>query len=211
MTDLADRWLAQDREGARDRQEAEAMLSSLAVRAWIVERWLEAGASPDALSGFAQLGRVLAEDGVSCASALATVTSFARLAPRPDPRGLEAARSALADAFVEARLEHERRLGRARFEDCWLEVAAGVGAIAASPPTDDAEWLQEWADGVTRALLRRQVRRCHVRAPELARAALDSALVSVGIEPIETAADGAQIRAARGPEPRTRWRRLLGF
>lgn len=202
MTDLADRWLAQDQDGARDRHEARLLEPSRAVRAWILERWLEGGATSDALSGFAQLGRVLAAEQVSCASALGAVSSFAKLVPASDPSALEAARSALGDAFVEARLEHERRQARSRFGQCWLEISPGLGAVAAAPPGDDPEWLQEWADGVARELLRRKIRRAHVRVAEPALAALESALTLVGIH-VET-------MGASAPSP-SRWRRLLGF
>lgn len=205
---LADEWLAHDRAHARDAREAAAMDASRAARLCIVELWLEhAGASSDGLGGFAQLGRILADEHVSCASALACVSSFARILPAPDDTSLAAARSALADAFVDTRVEHERRDARERAELAFVEVSPGCAAVVASPPDDDAEWLQEWADRLAAAMLRRGVRHVVVQAPTAAHAALAASLALVGIDVVQ------RLPLTRGAEPaQTRgWRRLFGW
>ncbi len=200
--EIADAWLAHDRAHARDADEGAAMGSSRAARLCIVELWLEhSGASSDGHGAFAQLGRILADEHVSCASALACLTSFARLVPAPDDASLAAARSALADAFVEARVEHERSAARRRADRAFVVVAPGVAAVVASPPEDDVEWLQEWADRLAAALLRRAVRHVVAEAPTVVHATLAASLALVGIDVVTT------IPAT----PRRGWRRLLGW
>ncbi len=180
---IAEDWLLDDQRQARDPREADAMGASRAARACIVELWLEsAGGSSDGHGAFAQLGRILADEQVSCASALGCVESFARILPCADHASLAAARCALADAFVEARLEHERSAARARSEHAWSELADGVAAVIAAPPDDDAEWLQDWADRIAVALLRRKIRHAFVNAPQSAQTHLHAALSLVGIE-----------------------------
>lgn len=184
---LADVWLARDCDQARDRDEAHALRASRGIRHWILQRWLESpNPSSDVLSGFAQLGRTLAGDSVSCASALRSVSSFATLwsddAHTPRDDALEAARSALGDAFVEARLDDQRRSQRARFDHGWTEITSGVAAVVADPPTDDPEWLQEWADAMTRALLRQKIRVVHLGVSGVAREVLLGAFGLVDIQ-----------------------------
>lgn len=204
---LTEQWLAHDRAGARDRAEAAAMHAARAVRHWIVARWLETKShTPDTLSGFAQLGRVLAEEQISCASALGSVTSFGAVLPDVDPASLAAARSALGDAFVETRLEHERKQLRVRFDQAWLELEPGVAAIVADPPTDDVEWLGAWADRLTGALLRQKIRRTYLRVDGDAGQALRAALELVGIEPIDQSS-----ASARHGTPSRSWLRRLGL
>jgi hypothetical protein len=199
--EIAEIWLAHDRRAARDAREAAAMELSRAARVCIVELWLESsGASSDGHGSFAQLGRILADEQVSCASALACVTSFARILPAPEDANLAAARSALADAFVEARVEHERLAARAKADGAWMQLAPRVAAIVANPPDDDAEWLQDWADRLAAELLRHGIRNAFVRAPDPARAAVRSALSLIGIEVV-----------TEWPAPPVGlWRRLIG-
>lgn len=199
---LADAWLDHDRAGARDADESRALTATHAIRHWILERWHESrDASADVLAGFGQLGRALAYERVSCASALRCVRSFAAIAPAASAEALDAARSALADTFVEARLDAERIEQRARFDAAWVEIGAGVAAIVADPPTDDPDWLQTWADRLTRSLLRRKIRGVHLGVSGAAREVLLGALSLVDIRPIEPTTEPS----------RKGWRSRLGW
>lgn len=181
---IATQWLEADRQHARDANERAALAQSLALRVTIVELWHQGERAGDLLSAFAQLGRALALDGISTATALACARCFATLMTTDAPT--------LAAALLEAHTEqllslaHERT--RARFTAPWTKIAEQVAVLIADLPTDDDEWLADWADRVALAMLRAGVRRCILHTNPPARSALGAALAEVGIDVIDTMA-----------------------
>jgi hypothetical protein len=185
MGDAADgvlaRWRAHDLALAVSAEDRRAIDACEGARAAIVERSGEP--SRDLFHALAVYGRALAVAGASPTLAGATIDGLARaLGETP---WCTAARSAVAEGFAAERADQATRAVLASWapERCIVHVGEGCAAVVCGLPTDDAEELLAWSDGVARKLAKARVRRVVLdgRAPAALLSALD--IAGIAVEP----------------------------
>jgi hypothetical protein len=152
-------------------------------RALVVELALAGASHRDLFHACASLGRLVAERGGSPTLAVSMIDGAREelgdaLAP------LDAARAAMAEGFVSARIDTANAEAAARWEypRCAVPLEGGAVAIAAGYPDDDGEALAAWAARAASAAAREGRRRAVISGTDAARHALADALSLAGIE-----------------------------
>jgi hypothetical protein len=187
-------WCARDRGRALLPADHAIIASTPPLRALVVE--LARGRAADGPDGSdpekrrdlfhacAVLGQQIAELGGSPTLAVSTIESARESLGDAFAPFVEAARAALAEGYVKARLEAASAEAAARWEypRCAVAIEADSVAIAAGFPEDDGEALAAWAARVASAAAREGRRRAFLAGGEAARNAVADALSLAGID-----------------------------
>jgi hypothetical protein len=181
-------WREHDAAHAIHGTDREAIGTTDAARALVLELLVRPGAGRDLYNACARLGRLLAEAGASPSLAVATVDGAARalseLGIASGPERLSPARASVAEGYFAVTVEGERTAARSAWEypSCAVRVSKDTVAIAAGYPADDGEALADWSARVALSVSRDAYKRALVSGPPAAAAELAQALSLVGIE-----------------------------
>ncbi len=189
-------WRDHDATHALHGTDRDAVGSTDAARALVLELLARPAAGRDLYNACARLGRLLADAGASPSLAVATLDGAAHaltdLGIANDLTRLGPARASVAEGYFAVTVESERSDARRAWEypACAIRVATDTVAIAASYPADDGEALADWSARVALCVSRDGYKRAMVSGSDTAKAELSQALALVGIELVE--ASGAK-------------------
>lgn len=182
MDDALEAWAKLDSARALHPSDHRVLVDAEPVRSLVLEL-LTAGAERDLWNACARLGRVMAEAGASPSLASATIDHAAMAVGLADPARIAPARASLVEGYVASVRDTERTSSAAAWDypSCVVSLEDGVAAVACGHPTDDADALTVWAEGVARGLRRTHVKRAVLAGSEAARSELASVLELIGI------------------------------
>jgi hypothetical protein len=181
-------WRDHDATQALHGSDRDAVGSTDAARALVLELLARPAAGRDLYNACARLGRLLGDAGASPSLAVATLEGAARalaaIGIASDSARLVPARASVAEGYYAVTVEGERTAARKAWEypACAVRVAPDTVAIAASYPADDGEALADWSARVALCVSRDGYKRAIVSGSDTAKAELAQALALVGIE-----------------------------
>lgn len=184
-----------------------ALLATTAtLRSLILERLVDPanGGARDLFNACAALGRAFAAADASPSLAAVTLDGAAsaleQQGARIDPDVLRAARSAFAEGYVAGLVDRERAAARRAlaYPATVVPLGGGTLAIAAVHPADDGEALRSWAGDVAARAAREGTRRVLIGGDPAAKAALEDAFATVGVEVADRLSAGDALRLAFG-------------
>jgi hypothetical protein len=181
-------WCEHDAAQALHGADRDAVRTTDAARALVLELLSRAGAGRDLYNACARLGRLLADAGASPSLAVATLDGAARaladLGIASCAERLAPARASVAEGYFAATVEGERLAGRNAWEypACAVGVSKDTVAITAGYPADDGEALADWSARVALSVSREGYKRALVAGPAAAKEELVQALSLVGVE-----------------------------
>lgn len=180
---LLARWRTLDLGVALSAEDAKAIDGCEGARASVVERSAEP--SRDLFHALAMYGRALAVAGASPTLASATFDGLEAALGGATLGWRTAGRAAIAEGFAAERSEEARRALLASWapERCIVMLGAGRAAIACGVPTQDAEELQAWADGVARKLNKARIKSVVLDAPPPPALASALDIAGIAVEP----------------------------
>jgi hypothetical protein len=156
-----------------------------AARALVVERVREpdGGSSRDLYNACAVHGFLIGKDGGSATLAAGTIDSLHDVLRAANAPWLAAARAAVLEGYVTARLDAAGDEAKRRWEypRCAVRFKKNAVALVAGFPDDDGEELAEWAARVARAAVADSVRRARIAGSQKATIALCDALALAGV------------------------------
>jgi hypothetical protein len=181
-------WREHDATHGLHRADREAIGTTDAARALVLELLARPGGGRDLFNACARLGRLLADAGASPSLAVATLDGAARalteLGIAYGAERLSPARASLAEGYFAVTVEGEHAAARRAWEypACAVQVSEDTVAIAAGHPVDDSEALADWSARVALAVSRDGYKRALLAGPKAAAAELAQALSLVGVE-----------------------------
>jgi hypothetical protein len=181
-------WREHDAKHALHGADREAIQSTDAARALVLELLARPGPGRDLYNACARLGRLLADAGASPSLAVATIDGAAQaladLGNTCDVERLSPARASVAEGYFAVVIEGERASARRVWEypACAVRVTKDRVAIVAGYPTDDGEALADWSARVALAVSRAGYKHAVLAGSEAAKAELGQALSMVGVQ-----------------------------
>ncbi len=186
-------WRAHDTESALHGADREAVRSTDAPRALVLELLMRPGPGRDLYNACARLGRLLADAGASPSLAVATIDGAARaleeLGIPCELERLAPARASVAEGYFAVIVENERASARRAWDypACAVRITKDTVAIAAGYPSEDREALADWSARVALAVSRSGYKHAAVAGSEAVRAELGQALSLVGVDLVDPA------------------------
>ena len=181
-------WREHDALHALHGADRDAIRSTDAPRALVLELLARPGPGRDLYNACARLGRLLADAGASPSLAVATIDGAAQalsaLAIACDVDRLAPARASVAEGYFAVIIEAERASARRVWEypACAVRVTKDTVAIVAGYPADDGEALADWSARVALAVSRAGYKHAVLAGSEAAKTELGQALSMVGVE-----------------------------
>lgn len=181
-------WREHDALHALHGADRDAIRSTDAPRALVLELLARPGPGRDLYNACARLGRLLADAGASPSLAVATIDGAAHalsaLAIACDVDRLAPARASVAEGYFAVIIEAERASARRVWEypACAVRVTKDTVAIVAGYPADDGEALADWSARVALAVSRAGYKHAVLAGSEAAKTELGQALSMVGVE-----------------------------
>ncbi|MBS2018465.1 MAG: hypothetical protein JST00_36710 [Deltaproteobacteria bacterium] len=185
-------WRENDVERSIHAADRDAIRSTEAARALVLELLGRPLPSRDLYNACARLGRLLADVGASPSLAVSTVhgavRALAHVGTTVDASRVPAACGSVAEGYFAVVVESERALARRAWEypSCAVRVTKETVAIACGNPTDDADALADWAARVALAASRDGAKEALLSGDEVARAEVAQALSLVGIKVVDS-------------------------
>ncbi len=184
------------RDAARALLPADKTLAAApsAARALIVELARD-GEARDLYNACAVHGFLIGKEGGSATLASATVDSLHATLGGGALPWLAAARAAVLEGYVAARLDAagEDAKGRWEYPRCAVRLDKSELALVAGFPDGDGEELADWAARVARSAVADGTRRARVAGPPAAIAALSEALTLAGVAVSPAPVDGRAV------------------
>lgn len=186
-------WREHDEKHALHGADRDAIRTSDAPRALVLELLARPGPGRDLYNACARLGRLLADAGASPSLAVASIDGAARaladLGVECDAERLSPARASVAEGYFAVIVEDERTSARRAWEypACAVRVTKDTVAIVAGYPADDGEALADWSARVALGVSREGYKHAVLAGSEAAKAELGQALSMVGVELASTA------------------------
>jgi hypothetical protein len=196
-------WREHDTKHALHGADREAIRTSDAPRALVLELLARPGPGRDLYNACARLGRLLADAGASPSLAVATIEGAALalegLGAACDVERLSPARASVAEGYFAVVIEGERASARRAWDypACAVRVSKDTVAIVAGYPADDGEALADWSARVALKVSREGYKHAIVTGSDAAKAELGQALSMLGVRP----AVGPAAGPARGVGP----------
>jgi hypothetical protein len=181
-------WREHDAKHALHGADRDAIGSTDAPRALVLELLARAGPGRDLYNACARLGRLLADAGASPSLAVATIDGAAHalssLAIACDVERLAPARASVAEGYFAVIVEGERAAARRVWDypACAVRITKETVAIVAGYPADDGEGLADWSARVALAISREGYKHAVLAGSDAARTELGQALSLVGVE-----------------------------
>ena len=197
-------WRAHDTKSALHGADREAVRSTDAPRALVLELLMRPGPGRDLYNACARLGRLLADAGASPSLAVATIDGAARaleeLGIPCEVERLAPARASVAEGYFAVVVENERASARRAWDypACAVRISKDTVGIAAGYPSEDREALADWSARVALAVSRAGYKHAALAGSEAARAELEQALSLVGVDLVDPAADRASRDEPKG-------------
>lgn len=181
-------WREHDAKYALHDADRDAIASSDAPRALVLELLARPRPGRDLYNACLRLGRLLADAGASPSLVVATIDgaahALAAVAIGCDLECLAPARASVAEGYFAVIIEGERATARRAWDypACAVRVTKETVAIVAGYPADDGEGLADWSARVALAVSREGYKQAVLAGSEAARTELAQALSLVGVE-----------------------------
>ncbi len=181
-------WRQHDARHALHGADRDAIVSTGAPRALVLELLARPGPGRDLYNACARLGRLLADAGASPSLAVATIDGAAHalsaLGVAHDLERLAPARASVAEGYFAVIIESERAAARRVWDypACAVSITKDTVAIVAGYPADDGEGLADWSARVALAVSREGYERAVLAGSEAAKTELEQALSLVGVK-----------------------------
>jgi hypothetical protein len=181
-------WREHDEKHALHGADRDAIGSTDAPRALVLELLARPGPARDLYNACARLGRLLADAGASPSLAVATIDGAAdalgALGIAYDLERLAPARASVAEGYFAVIIEGERVAARRVWDypACAVPISKDTVAIVAGYPADDGEGLADWSARVALAVSREGYKHAVLAGSEAAKTELGQALSLVGVE-----------------------------
>jgi len=180
-------WREHDAKSSLHPHDRDAIRSTDAARALVLELLTRPGAPRDLYNACARLGRLLGEAGASPSLVASTIDGAARaladVGATFDETRVPSARASAAEGYFAVAVETERLAARRTWEypACAVRIAADTVAIAAGHPETDGEALADWCARVALGARKDGYKKAILGGSAAARSELGDALALVGI------------------------------
>lgn len=185
-------WREHDTKRSLHAPDREAIRSTDAARALVLELLARPLPSRDLYNACARLGRLLADAGASPSLAVCTIDGAVRAladtgAPVDDAR-VPSACASVAEGYVAVVVESERGLARRAWEypGCAVRVSKDTVAVACGDPADEGDAVADWAARVALSASRDGYKQALLSGAEAARTEVTQALALVGITVVDS-------------------------
>lgn len=185
-------WGEHDVMRALHPHDRDAIRSTEAARALVLELLVSGKPTRDLFNACARLGRLLADAGASPSLAVSTidgaVRALANVGIAVDDARLPAACASVAEGYVAVVVETERATARRGWEypACAVRVTKDTVAITCGGFADDADGIADWAARVALAISRDGYKQALVAGSDSARQEMAQALTLLGVTIVDS-------------------------